>query len=206
MAKPFLTPDSKKALADAVRAVEAGCSAELVVAVRPWTGSYLHAGLLAGGLAAVVTLAVLLWSHWTFALPWFVIDPLLVGALVGFAVSRTTILRRALTSARERRARVETAARATFVERRIHGTSGRTGILLYVSVLEREAAFVVDLGVEALAATDGWKEATRGIERAVRDGADGTAVAERLRGLGGLLGPALVRSAADVDELPNEVC
>lgn len=206
MAKSFLTPESRQALADAVRAVEAGCSAELVVAVRPWTGSYLHADLIAGAIAAVVTLAVLLWSHWTFVLPWFVIDPLLVGALVGFGVSRTTILRRVLTSARERRARVETAARATFVERRIHGTSGRTGILLYVSVLEREAAFVVDLGVEALAATDGWKEATRGIERAVRDGADGTVVAERLRGLGALLSPVLARSADDVDELPNEVC
>jgi len=206
MARPFLTPDSKKALADAVRAVEAGCSAELVVAVRPWTGSYLHANLIAGILAATATLAVLLWSHWTFSLPWFVIDPLVVGALAGLLVSRTTFTRRALTSARERRARVETAARATFVERRIHGTSGRTGILLYVSALEREAAFVVDLGVEALAATDGWKEAVRGIERAVRDGADGTVVAERLRGLGALLSPALVRGADDVDELPNEVC
>jgi putative membrane protein len=206
MAKPFLTPDSKQALAEAVRAVEAGCSAELVVAVRPWTGPYLHAGLIAGIVAAAAALAVLLWSHWTFALPWFVIDPLVVGALAGFAVSRTTFLRRVLTSARERRARVETAARATFVERRVHGTSGRTGILLYVSVLEREAAFVVDLGVEALAATDAWKLATRGIEQAVRDGADGTAVAERLRGLGGLLSPVLARGADDVDELPNEVC
>jgi len=206
MAKPFLTAESKKSLADAVRAVEAGCSAELVVAVRPWTGSYLHADLIAGVAAAAVTLGVLLWSHWTFDLLWFVLDPLLVGALVGFGVSRTNLLRRALTSARERRARVETAARSTFVERRIHGTSGRTGILLYISVLEREAAFVVDLGVEALAATDGWKEATRGIERAVRDGADGTAVAERLRDLGALLSPVLARSADDVDELPNEVC
>jgi putative membrane protein len=206
MAKPFLTPESKKALADAVRAVEAGCSAELMVAVRPWTGSYLHADLIAGIVAAAAALAVLLWSHWTFALPWFVIDPLIVGALAGLVVSRTTLPRRALTSARERRSRVETAARSIFVERRVHGTSGRTGILLYVSVLEREAAFVVDLGVEALAATDGWKEATRGIEQAVRDGADGTAVAERLRGLGALLSPVLARSADDMDELPNEVC
>jgi putative membrane protein len=206
MAKPFLTEESKAALADAVRTVESCCSAELVVAVRPWTGSYLHADLIAGILAGLAALAFLLWSRWTFALAWFVIDPVLVGALAGLATSRSTLLRRLLTPARERRRRVETAARSTFVERRIHGTSGRTGILLYISVLEREAAVVVDLGVEALAATDGWKEAVREIERAVRGGADGTAVAERLRGLGALLSPVLARGENDVDELPNEVC
>lgn len=206
MAKPFLTEPSKTALAEAVRAVESCCSAELVVAVRPWTGYYLHAALIAGILAGLAALAFLLWSHWTFALIWFVVDPVLVGALAGLAASRSALLRRLFTPAGERRRRVETAARATFVERRIHGTSGRTGILLYVSVLEREAAVVVDLGVEALAATDGWKQAVAEIEQAVRGGADGLAVAARLRGLGALLSPVLARSADDVDELPNEVC
>jgi putative membrane protein len=115
-------------------------------------------------------------------------------------------VRRAFTRRGTRRQRVETAARATFVERRVHGTSGRTGILLYVSVLEREAVFVVDVGVEALAATDAWRQAAGEIEAAVRRGEDGTAVAERIRELAVLLSPALARDAADVDELPDEVC
>src|SRR6185295_9852918 len=122
------------------------------------------------------------------------------------AASRSDLVRRALTRRSARRRRVESAARATFVERRIHGTSGRTGILLYVSVLEREAAMVVDVGVEALAATDAWRKAAGEIEAAVRSGADGSAVAERLRGLAAILSPALARGAADVDELANEVC
>jgi putative membrane protein len=105
-----------------------------------------------------------------------------------------------------RRRRIETAARSTFVERRVHGTAGRTGILLYVSVLEREAALVVDVGVEALAAMDGWKTAVGEIERAVRNKEDGVAVAARLRGLSTLLSSALVRGADDVNELPDEVC
>ena len=53
MAKPFLTPESKAALAQAARGVEACSSAELVVAVRPRTGSYLHADLLAGIVAGI---------------------------------------------------------------------------------------------------------------------------------------------------------
>jgi putative membrane protein len=206
MARPFLTQESKTALAEAVRAVESRCSAELVIAVRARTGSYLHSGLISGGLVGLAALAVLLYSPPTFAPAWFLIDPLLIGALAGLAAVRSARVGRAFTPWRVRRQRVETAARSTFVERRVHGTTGRTGILLYVSVLEREAAFVVDVGVETLAATDGWKRAIEEIERAVRNKEDGVAVAERIRGLAVLLEPVLIRGENDVDELPDEVC
>jgi putative membrane protein len=206
MAKPFLTPESKTALSQAVREVESCCSAEVVVAVRPRTGSYLQADLVAGLLAGIAALAVLLWADWTFAPVWVLLDPVIVGALAALLVSRGALPRRVLTPARERRSRVETAARSTFVERRVHSTSGRTGVLLYVSVLEREAAVVVDLGVEALAATDGWKRSVAKLEAAVRRGEDGAVVAERLRGLGALLSPVLARGEDDVNELPDEVC
>jgi putative membrane protein len=98
------------------------------------------------------------------------------------------------------------AARSTFLERRVHSTSGRTGILLYISLLEREAAVVVDLGVEALAATDAWRAAVSEIESAVRRSGSGIEVAAKIHELAAVLGPVLERSAADVDELPNEVC
>ena len=57
-----------------------GCSAELVIAVRPRTGSYLHADLIFGILVGLAALAVLLFSPWIFAPVWFLIDPLLIGA------------------------------------------------------------------------------------------------------------------------------
>jgi len=205
MAQPFLTDAAKQALSDAVRDVESCCSAELVVAVRPRSGFYLHADLIAGIAVALAGLIGLLFSPWPFDLVWFVVDPLLAGALGAFAASRLPAVRRALTFRRVRRRQVETAARATFVEKGVHGTTGRTGILIYVSLLEREAAVVHDLGVETLATTDGWRRAAGAIEEAVRRGDDGVAVAALVRALGDLLAPALVRGAEDVDELANEV-
>jgi putative membrane protein len=206
MAKPFLNPESKAALAQAARDVEACSSAELVVAVRPRTGSYLHADLLAGIVAGVAATIALLVAERTFAPLWFVVDPVVIGVVAAVVASHSALWRRALTPAGWRRRRVEEAARATFVERRVHSTSGRTGILLYVSVLEREAALVVDLGVEPLAATDGWRRAVEELQTAVRGGADGSAVAGRLRALGDLLAPVLPCGTEDVNELPDEVC
>jgi putative membrane protein len=206
MARPFLTDEAKQAFSDAIAAVEGCSSAELVVAVRARSGSYLHADLLAGLAVALAVLVTLLFSPWPFGLVWFVVDPLLAGLLGGLIASRSPFLRRALTSRAERRRRVETAARSTFVEKRIHRTAGRTGILLYVSVLEREAEAVVDLGVEKVAATEAWGRVTGEIREAVRRGADGVEVAGMVRALGALLSPALARADGDVDELANEVC
>lgn len=206
MARPFLTDASRKALADAVHAVEGRSSAELIVAVRPRSAAYLHAALLAGIFAGYATLAVLLFSSWEFGLAWFLVDPVVAGALAVLAALRIPALTRLLTRRAARRERVQAAARSTFLEKRMHRTTGRTGILLYISLLEREAAVVVDLGVEALAETEVWRKAVASIEEVVRHGGGGGEVAERIRGLGEILAPALERSHADVDELPNEVC
>jgi len=205
MARPFLTDEAKQALREAAEGVEACCSAELVVAVRPRSGSYRDADLLAAILAGLAALTFLLFSPWPFRLAWFLVDPAVAGALAALACSRSPALRRLLTSAGERRERVRKAARATFVERRIHSTAGRTGILLYFSVLEREAEPVVDLGVEPLTATEGWRQAVGALQEAVRRGATGVEVAPLVRALGAVLSPVLVRRDDDVDELTDEV-
>jgi putative membrane protein len=205
MARLFLTDATKQALSGAVRTVEAGSSAELVIAVRPSSGYFFHADLVTGLAAAFAVLAFLLWSPWTFALGWFVVDPLIAAALAAVVSARSPGLRRALTPAAVRRRQVETAARSAFVEKRIHRTRGRTGILLYISLLEREAALVVDTGVETVATTESWKEAVIGIEQAVRRGEDGAAVARRVEALTAVLSPLLAHRDDDIDELPNEV-
>lgn len=206
MAKPFLTDEARRAFTAAVRDVEAVSSAELVVAVRARSASYLHAGLLAGIAVGVAALAFLLFSHQVFGILWLVLDPVLAGALGALAASRSTAVRRLLTRPADRRRQAETAARALFVEKRVHGTAGRTGILFYVSVLEREAVVVTDVGLEALTVTESWQRIVAALERAVRQGEDGLQVAERLKTLAACLAPALPCAPDDVDELPDEVC
>jgi putative membrane protein len=205
MARPFLTDEAKKALREAAEGVEACCSAELVIAVRPRSGSYRDADLSAAILAGLAALTFLLFSPWPFRLVWFLVDPAVAGALAALASSRSPALRRLLTSRAARRERVRTAARATFLERHIHATAGRTGVLLYFSVLEREVEPVVDLGVEPLMETEEWKRAVGALQEEVRRGKTGVEVAPLVRALGAVLSPVLIRSAEDVDELADEV-
>jgi len=206
MGKPFLTDEGKRALTEAVREVEASTSAELMVAVRARSASYLHADLIAGIVVAFASLSFLLFSQREFGLLAFVVDTVVAGLLGGLIASRFPGLRRALTRPALRRRLAENAASRLFLEKRVHGTSGRTGFLLYVSVLEREAVVVTDLGLEALTATESWRRAIGAIEIGVREGEDGVRIAEKVGALAQVCGPMLPRAHDDVDELANEVC
>jgi putative membrane protein len=205
MAKPFLSDDAKRALSEAVHAVESACGAELMIAVRRRSGSYLDGALTAAIAAALAILAFLLFAPWSFRLEWFLVDPVVAGILAGVAASRTPALLRLATSPAGRRLRVAMAARATFVDKRVDRTSRRTGILLYISLLEREAEVVADSGIDPAAATPAWRQAVAGIAESVRRGEDGVAVAARVRGLAPVLAPVCARIEGQVNELADEV-
>src|SRR5436305_14410612 len=97
MANPFLSDDAKRSLSDAAHAVESACGAELVIAVRKRSGSYLDGALTAAIAGALAVLAFLLFSPWSFGLAWFLVDPVVVGILAGVGASRSPAVLRLAT-------------------------------------------------------------------------------------------------------------
>lgn len=204
MAKADAGRTARAILEEAVKDVECRSAAEVVIALRQrsdrWPGAAL---ILAGGLGLSM-LAFLLFSPWEFTL----LEILMFtagAALLGGLLASIPPIGRALTSASARRRRVEEAARALFVERRVHQTTGRTGVLVYLSRVERVAAVIPDIGVEAEVAGRAWDAAVGRLEAAMGRGAEPAELAACVRGLGDVLAPALPRSADDVNELCDEV-
>ncbi|HET7747446.1 MAG TPA: hypothetical protein VFM29_09110 [Vicinamibacteria bacterium] len=200
----FLTEAGKSAIQAAVDGIEARSSAEVVVLVRPRSGSYLHADLLAGIGVGLFTLWFQLFSPWEFSLPSILALPVLTGVALAMVVSRAPAVRRGLTSAVHRDENVRIAARAAFVDHGVDRTRGRTGILVYVSLLERRAEVVPDRGLDVAVAAAGWTESVAAIDRAARD-LKAEDLAAALRRLGDRLAAALPRAEDDLDELAAEV-
>ena len=202
----FLAEEGKGALTAAIRDIEAQTSAEIVIAVRAASGPYLHADLFVGFAAAFGVLLFMIASPWPFDLVGLVIEPVLAGAAIGFAASRLPPLRRWLTPARIRRRWVERAAKATFVDKGVSLTRDRTGVLVYVSLLERVVAVVADDGVVRAVDAVTWQEHADRLDACVRRGGDGKALAAAMLELGPALSPVLPRGDDDVNELADEVC
>ncbi|MBN1336507.1 MAG: hypothetical protein JXB39_11150 [Deltaproteobacteria bacterium] len=153
------------AVEGAVRAIEARTDAEVVVVAAPCSGSYRDVAWLTAGATAFLVLLFLVFSPFSFGPRWIPLDLLLVVLATGWIALRVPALPRLLTPRARRRAQVETAARATFVEEAVHGTRGGTGLLVYLSILEGEVCLVRDLPLDGRIPPAAWS----GLDLAPRD-------------------------------------
>jgi len=161
---------TRQRVQQAIAAAESRTSAEIVAVVAPDSGRYERAedlvGLCLGLMAMALTGA--LWpveypepGSWTEMSPWLHLAAQIAATVAGFLIgiamaNRVGWLRRVLTPRRQMRDKVWARARKTFFDRRIYATANASGLLVYVSLLERTAAILADrtvlekLGQQAL--------------------------------------------------------
>lgn len=140
----FSEADSRM-LARCIRELEARTAAEVALVVRKVSGNYRDIDYLFGGFSALATLGVMLYSPW----PLHALSVPLPLVIVFFASAffcRRSGMRRYLTRARRRELQVRRAAEACFYEKGMGRTRNRTGILLYLSMMEKTGLILPDQG------------------------------------------------------------
>ncbi|HYC88254.1 MAG TPA: hypothetical protein VEO54_03510 [Thermoanaerobaculia bacterium] len=136
-----------QAISDAIHELERCSCAEVVVEVRGRSGSYAHADARFASLLAFIALLVLLFSPWPFAPVWVAVDVALVWFAGLFLSQRSMAIRRWMTTEKERAERVRLVAASVFHDRGIMHTSEETGVLVYLSILERRIELLADRGI-----------------------------------------------------------
>jgi putative membrane protein len=192
-----------EAIERAVGEAERGTAAELIVVVAARSGSYLDAAGALGAAFAMVVLLVALFAPTLFPPIAVAIDVPLVFALATWLAHRTPALMRGIVPAARQRKHVERAAAEHFLAEAVHGTRGRTGLLVYVSLLEERVALVPDLGLDGRVPAAAWAEVTWS---ETGDRSRPRALADLVRGveqLGAILRLRLPADATDVNESPN---
>jgi putative membrane protein len=200
----FTDKAAKTEVASAIRDIERVTCAEVVVAVRASSGHYRHTDYLVGFALSFAALLIFLFDSHEFSIDWMPLDSLIAFALGTFISTSVPPLRRALTSRRLMRGNVRTAARAAFVDLGIDETSGRTGILVYVSMFEKTVEVVADAGIDTAVLGAPFTSAIAALDTALRRGPSFPRFTEALRALGPILSKALPRLADDINELPDE--
>lgn len=202
--KSFFADQAKTKVKDAIVAAEKATSAEVVVTVKPRSSEYREVDYTVGATLAFLTLAGLMFHPAELDENWFPVAVLVAFVLGVSLASALWPLKRALLSKARLDAEVGKAAREAFVRMGVHGTTGRTGMLIYVSAFEQRAELVLDLGLNPNKLGEAWTEARARIEAAASRG-DVDAFAAAVANIGPALTEVLPRSADDVNELPDEV-
>jgi putative membrane protein len=221
--KPIMSMSDHEEVSAAVAAAEAHTAGEIVTIVAPCSDNYrdvtLHYALLMM-LAVPAALALLpqSWIDWAsgMILGWNeewtrggIMLALAIALALAFLAGRLlfswTPLLTALTPGATKSRRVRRRAIAHFRSACEGRTTGRTGILIYLSLLERRAEIVADRAINDLVDGAVWGEAMAALLEEVRAGRTGRGMARAVERVGAVLAEHLPRGQGDTNELPDRL-
>jgi len=209
--KRGLSEEEGKRLERRVAEVERRSGAQIVLAVvarsdshpeLPWKAFAL--GTVAGGiLAAAVAFGTPSWLPGLAA--YLAVAATLAGGLIGLL---TCLLMppfaRLLLDSQRAEAEARQYADSLFLDRELHATSARSGVLLLVSLFERRVVLRPDRGLEARLGVGEMERVVARVTAELGSGSVARALTAGLDALAEVLG-TVPGSASGGDELPNKV-
>jgi putative membrane protein len=208
-----LSEQDKIRISEAVRAAESRTTAEIVPMLVARSGLYRDAQHRAGLALALVTLTGLLmgerlWPFWgwqTADAAWLILAVLLAYALGSWCGLLPSVIR-AVTSSERLRRKVHLRAQQAFAQHSLSRTRQRTGVLLMVSLLERQVYVLSDSGIGPAITPSQWNEVVEAVVSKLRANDIAAAFCAGIERCGVLLARACPAAPGDnPDELPNRL-
>ena len=218
-----LSPEDEEIVTAAVARAEQDSDGEIVTIVASRSDAYHDVALHYAVLAMLIVPAklALLPKAWidraaTLLLGWngefdrrALMVVLFVLLTLAFLIVRLILafmpLRMALTPGRTKSRRVHRRAVELFRASCELKTRGRTGILIYLSLLERRAEIVADKAIADQVEPEIWGEAMAALVDGVKAGEPGQGMASAVEKVGEVLKRILPPRPTNPDELPNRV-
>ena len=205
----IFTDAEQERIRQAVRQAELVTKGEIVPMIVPASARYREAGYRTGLMLALLSLALLLTIE-IYWLPWgwhagnagWLLLAVVASYGLGQGLGRAPMVIRLVTS-RERLAhKVALRAEQAFYKHGLHHTRGRTGVLIFVSLLERRVQVLADKGINDHVPAGTWDALVSGIIEGIKTGQATDAICAAIAKCGVLL--AQVSPAGSGDN-PNEL-
>ena len=200
--------DSQRQLVvDAIKAAERRSSGEIVVTAARESDDYIHVPLhiaAAAAFAVGLGIAIVQWrgSWYDFSL-WQVLAIQLAVFVVIAALLSLDAVRRAITPRRLMTKYAHRNAASQFLALNAHTTVGRTGVLIFISQIERYCEIVGDTAITAAVPQAEWQAIIDAMLPMLRRGKVADALVMATQRCGGVLARYFPPSTDNPDELPD---
>src|SRR5581483_3293112 len=204
-AAELFTEDQKEKIRQAVIEAEARSTGEIVPVVIDQSGHYLQFPLTGAILVTflIALLVAVLRSH-TSAVQLLLLE--LVTFWICFKViERTDRLWAWLIPDSLKEKAVARRAEEAFYEHRLHETKDKTGVLIFLSLLEHRVHLLADTGIHKKVPAQTWDNLVRQITSEMKEGRSFEALHEAVGACGRLLAEHFPKNSDDTDELSNEL-
>lgn len=130
-----------------IEKAESVCDAELVVAFAEMSGPYKDVRFLWGLIGSLFTLIILMFAPINFSPMYLIPNTVLAFGICYWLSLKFPWFIKLLTSERRRACQVKANSEIVWFRRGVSLTKRRTGVLVYVSLLERQGALLCDAGI-----------------------------------------------------------
>ena len=204
-ADKFFTEEEKERLKATVHEVESKTIGEIVVMVVDHSDHYIEAeilgGILLGSLLSLI--ATLLYFHssiWSYVpLSFLFFFP------CRFLFQRVDILKRLFIGIRKKEEAVRLRAGRAFFERGLYKTKKNTGVLFFLSLLERKVWVLADKGIYEKMNQETLNRFANEVSRGIKENQACEALSKAIQEIEVLLSQHFPITPDDTDELPNDV-
>ena len=125
--------------------------------------------------------------------------------ILALLLSRFSFIQRLLTPNADEYLQVMARAQLEFYQSSIKQTQGATGILLFVSLMERRAVVFADKAIASQLPIETWDSVVQKVIKGIKDGDMAGGFCEGIRVCGELLTKQFPVKPKDINELPNRL-
>jgi putative membrane protein len=204
-AEKFFTPEEKERVKATTQEVESRTIGEIVVMVVDRSDHYIEAEILGGVLLGSLLSLILtllffhssIWSYVPLSFLFFFPCRLLF--------KRVEALKKLFIGIRRKEEAVRLRAERAFFEKGLYKTKKNTGILFFLSLLERKVWVLADKGIDEKMDQETLNRFANEVSRGIREKLVCEVLSQAIQGIGVLLSRHFPITPDDTDELPDDV-
>lgn len=204
-AERFFTEDERKRIEDATHEVEKKTSGEVAVMVvessDPYPETEVTGGVIVSGIISFgITLFFFHASLW-----YYIPISFILFFPFSFLFRKMPVLKRAFINIRLREDAVRLRALRAFYEKGLYRTRDNTGVLFFLSLLERKVWVLADRGIYEKIHQDTLNTFAMAVSHGIREDRACETLCNAIRDMGELLALHFPKRTDDTDELSNKI-
>ncbi len=199
----FIDEAGRRRISQAIKTQEARTRGEIVAVVTERSDDYSYIPTLWAALAALSVPLPAIWFP-VFSFPEIYAGQLFVFIAVALVLRLPAIMPHII-PASVKRQRAHRVALDQFLAQNLHTTPGRTGVLIFISVLEHYCEVIADEGIHARVAPDVWDDAVASITSAARAGSIVDGFVSAIETCGDVLAAEFPPDGAEDNSLPDHL-
>jgi putative membrane protein len=193
-----------------IASIERVTSGEIVPAIVKSSSKYRTAEVVAAVILSYVFVFLayevnryFFWDTTFNILQFILLD--FTGILLAFLLFRIDAVKRLVISKKVMHQKVHDGAFSTFYQQGVYKTKHKTGILIYISLFEREVVVLGDDGINAKVKENAWGDVVATIIKGIKEEHLKKGIVDGIESCRNLLKTHFPIQAGDVNELPDRV-